>query len=167
MVGSCPPPLRGHQLCVGVECVDELAAGHLGFAARRAVHASFGGEQADHALLLAGVPLGEVLPEVDLGSGVQTDIGALGIGTDEDGFIIDSSGIGYLLQSDIGGSIYTVDLTTGAATLSVAYSNANAKFESAALQTQTTVGVVPEPITATLGLMGLATLGIATRRRVA
>jgi len=28
-------------------------------------------------------------------------------------------------------------------------------------------GAVPEPITATLGLMGLATLGMATRRRAA
>ena len=95
---------------------------------------------------------------IDLISGAETSIGTLGFSTDEDGFIIDASGNGYLLQDDVGGGIYSINLNTGASTFLASYSCDTCKFESAALVTT----AVPEP--STLAIFALGMIGLASRR---
>lgn len=129
-----------------------------------------GGQSDAHALsFFDGVMYGILdggnnLYSINLTTGAETFIGGLGISTDEDGFIIDSSGNGYLLQDNVGGGIYTVDLVTGLASSPVSYSCTDCKFESAALMV-TVTEAVPEPGTLALFGFGLASFGLVRRRR--
>ena len=72
------------------------------------------------------------LNTINVTTGVGTQIGLLGTNTDEEGFVIDSDGTGYLIMDD-GGGVFTVDLTTGAATFFTDLSCGDCNFTGAAI----------------------------------